>query len=327
MRKCIYMYVFERVCVGLRLRHPHTLLYLHRHTPVSFSIMFMPRLVPFSCLGMLCYKNGSLTREKVRDASIQRLKTVDMGSKLNDPWSVFDRALEDTMIGNEGRVGFYYLEPEIIPTVNHTNLIRRFQIPSSDNGDSPLSLSSFPHPYDDIRACVEGAVISMRLHSASIGLGTQKGCQRVIVTGGGSVNKRILQIIADVFECDVYTSKSGPNAAALGACLRALHGYTMVYDADKDNGNGRDHGINDAGYDSNDLCNKYGKSFMPFHAILNPQSLSMSPPTPSPSNSLSLSSPTELVLQVSPTPSSYPVYRRMLMWYRSLECDIIKQFQ
>lgn len=32
-------------------------------------------------------------------------------------------------------------------------------------------------------------------------------------------------MLADIFGCDVYTSKETSDGAALGACLRAFHGY------------------------------------------------------------------------------------------------------
>ena len=46
----------------------------------------------------------------------------------------------------------------------------------------------------------------------------------ILVTGGGSVNKSILQIIADVFEIEVSPSLI-TNTAASGAAIRALNSH------------------------------------------------------------------------------------------------------
>lgn len=54
-------------------------------------------------MGLLCFKNGSLTRERIRDAYAQ-------GS-----WEEFDKLLESTPRGNFGNVGLYFDNQEILP--------------------------------------------------------------------------------------------------------------------------------------------------------------------------------------------------------------------
>jgi len=67
---------------------------------------------------------------------------------------------------------------------------------------------------------VEGQFLSMRLHGNNIGLVPQK----ILATGGASVNKSLLQVMADVFGTRVQVS-SQPNSASLGAAYRSLHGW------------------------------------------------------------------------------------------------------
>ena len=55
--------------------------------------------------------------------------------------------------------------------------------------------------------------------------------QKVIVTGGASSNKQILQVIADIFQLDVYVNQSTANSAAMGAAYRAF--YSLAWKADK----------------------------------------------------------------------------------------------
>ena len=49
----------------------------------------------------------------------------------------------------------------------------------------------------------------------------------IYVTGGASVNTDILQIMADVQNCSVHQFEV-TNSAALGAALRAAHGYLLA---------------------------------------------------------------------------------------------------
>ena len=74
---------------------------------------------------------------------------------------------------------------------------------------------------DDCRCLIESQALSYKLHSRLLGL---EKISSVIVTGGGSVNKQILQIIADVFECNVIPS-SLANTAASGAAIRAISAH------------------------------------------------------------------------------------------------------
>src|SRR6266540_3366899 len=55
---------------------------------------------------LICFKNGSLAREKVRD-------------RLGAGWPGFNRALESAPPGNRGRVMLPWFDPEITPAVLH----------------------------------------------------------------------------------------------------------------------------------------------------------------------------------------------------------------
>jgi hypothetical protein len=61
---------------------------------------------------MLCYKNGSLAREAVRDAS------------AHGSWSAFNDLLGREPPGNKGRIGFYHYLPEITPTIPAPRVVR-----------------------------------------------------------------------------------------------------------------------------------------------------------------------------------------------------------
>lgn len=152
-----------------------------------------------SFMVMLCYKNGSLNRERIRTA---------VGS---ESWEDFNTLLEKSPPGNEGRLGIYVAEAEITPPLPRGDF--RF--------DSGLgAVDSFPAEVE-ARALVEGSALSMRLHAASIGITNPL---RIIATGGASANTAVLQVISDVFGLPVYTADS-TDSASLGAALRALQGW------------------------------------------------------------------------------------------------------
>lgn len=157
---------------------------------------------PEGYMALVCWKNGSLTREFIRD------------SYARGAWDVFNSLLAKTPPGNGGRIGFYFKEPEITPPVLKTGIYLFDQ-----NNKKVTNVA----PEQNVRAVLESQFLSMRLHCGNIGLKPST----IVATGGASVNKGILRIIADVFGRNVYTIEI-QNSAALGAALRARHGWKCL---------------------------------------------------------------------------------------------------
>lgn len=197
---------------GLRLQEPGDVAISLGTSDTMFGALREPRpsaseghifaspVDPDSYMAMIVYKNGSLTREAIRDAA------------ADGSWSRFETLLARNAPGNGGNIGFYYKEPEITPPVLKTGT-HRF-------GPDARPCPTFA-PETEVRAVVEGQFLSMRLHSGNVGL---KPVQ-ILATGGASANRSILQVMSDVFGVPVFTA-SKPNSAALGAAYRALHGWT-----------------------------------------------------------------------------------------------------
>jgi xylulokinase len=154
---------------------------------------------PNGYMAMVCQKNGSLTRERVRDEF------------AGGTWDAFEKALARTPAGNNGNVGFYIDEPEITPPLLQTGVFR-FDA-------SGTRLDSFA-PDLDARAVVESQFLSLLVHGSNIGLKPAG----ILATGGASTNKSITTIMSNVFGVPVYAGEQ-PDSAALGACYRALHGW------------------------------------------------------------------------------------------------------
>jgi xylulokinase len=147
-------------------------------------------------MGLTCFSNGSLARERVRDA-------------FGMSWTDVSRALDDTPAGNHGRVLIPWFLPEITPPVSVPG-VRRYRL-AEDDGPS------------NVRAVVEAQQMAMALHSRWMAVPVDT----ILATGGAAVNVQILQVMADVFGADVYRSTIA-NSAALGAALRAWHGHVLA---------------------------------------------------------------------------------------------------
>ena len=145
-------------------------------------------------MSLICFKNGSLARERIRD-------------EHGLDWDGFSRALRETPAGNNGALMLPWFDPEITPRVNEPGVHRR----NLDAGDAARN----------IRAVVEAQMLAMANHSTPV---TGGRVTRVLATGGASANREVLQVMADVFDATVYQA-SADNAACLGAALRAFHAH------------------------------------------------------------------------------------------------------
>ena len=143
-------------------------------------------------MGLVCFRNGSLARERIRD-------------RFGLDWPGFAAALRATPAGNGGALLLPWFEAEITP--RRPAGVRSSGLAAADGADH-------------VRAVVEAQAIAMASHSQAL----TGQCRRIIATGGASESRDILQVIADVFAVDVYQDAGG-NAACLGAALRAWHAH------------------------------------------------------------------------------------------------------
>lgn len=151
-------------------------------------------------MALVCYKNGSLTRQEIRDLKAER------------SWESFDSKLKSTPAGNNGSIGFYFKDVEITPPGAHGF----FRFDKDDN-----LVTEFDDPATEVRAVVEGQCLSMRSHASKIGMDKFAS---ILATGGASSNENLTKVLADVFGVPVFIAETA-NSASLGAALRALHGW------------------------------------------------------------------------------------------------------
>jgi xylulokinase len=162
--------------------------------PRGFGHVFGNPAGGFMCL--ICYSNGSLAREAV-------------ANKVGLGWPEFERAiLEQTKPGNEGNLMLPFFVPEITPRLPNA-AVRLFGTPEFEAWRAPAAAA---------RAVVEAQALSMLRHPDWIG----ERPRSILVTGGASKNRGILQVIADVFQAELRTL-SVANASALGGAVRAAN--------------------------------------------------------------------------------------------------------
>ena len=150
---------------------------------------------PVNCdayMGMLCYKNGSLARQAVRD-------------HFRLSWDEFGRVLERTAPTNSIFINFPLTE--ITPFArgvwrfNITDgFLKKVNIFFHTIFSSLFKVDAFSREVE-IRSLIESQMLAKKLHISKFGFNSTG---KLIVTGGASKNRQIVQIIADVFDMEVF---------------------------------------------------------------------------------------------------------------------------
>ena len=190
---------------------------------------------------MICFSNGGRTRERLCDTLVAKEKG----------WGGFDELLgvSDTdgssagvskLAGNGGKLSMHIDVSETVPLINKVGCYKA----NLKQGTSILTGHEEWSEGEEVRAAVQGRIMSMRVNAGKMGLLEDSNVRRrIIVVGGGSNSKGINQIIADVFRGDVLISGApdskaqlngsdffevnssvSVNTASLGAACRAMHG-------------------------------------------------------------------------------------------------------
>ncbi|KAI5808524.1 hypothetical protein DFH27DRAFT_539539 [Peziza echinospora] len=196
--------------------YPSPAYHLFDHPTTSGLYMFM-----------LCYCNGALAREHVRDKIQAHHGRTESGQ---DAWNLFnDTALSSYPLGKKSpsdpaKLGIYFPLPEIVPRSKAGTWRYTYDGKTLSDDTSAWSL-----PDDDARAIIESQALSMRLRAAPLlspcaqnNHKTQP--RRVYLVGGGSRNKAICEIIGQVLggSDGVYQLDVGSNACAVGAAYKAV---------------------------------------------------------------------------------------------------------
>lgn len=97
------------------------------------------------------FKNGSLTRERIRDQF------------AHSSWEEFDALLSCTPPGNDGQLAMFYDEEEINPRgVKGTYRFDGHGRPLPDG-------QGYEHSATEVRALIEGQMLAKRVHAQRLG--------------------------------------------------------------------------------------------------------------------------------------------------------------
>ncbi|KAJ2827790.1 hypothetical protein IWW50_001709, partial [Coemansia erecta] len=178
-------------------------------------------------IAMLCYKNGSLARDWVREQSLGTCSTWDDFSDIADAEPMAPMAF-----------GFYYLSTEILPRAKGVYRFERCEngsitCPSGAKYQQVDEFSNDGHVgssrWSDSRAIIESQFLSMCVDYGHKEAGTMTG---VAITGGASRNPAIQNAIADILGVPVFTTAlqtnkgteiKAPAMPAYGGAVRALN--------------------------------------------------------------------------------------------------------
>lgn len=206
------------------------------YVPSPLYHLFAHPVVPNSYMGMLCYCNGSLAREKVRD------EVNSAAGDTSGSWDRFNAIAEaemakGTILGSSSssssstkykQIGFFFPLPEIIPSVRaqQTRLI----LVTDDNGQQrqqqPHKVLQWENsPAADVLGILESQGLSIRSRLAPMLTSSDQRPRRIYFVGGASANKVICEALSRVLVPSegAYRVQDMKDACAVGAAAKAVY--------------------------------------------------------------------------------------------------------
>jgi len=179
---------------------------------------------------MLCYKNGGLAREHVRNSLNKSLSADPKSWDHFNQYAISTPPLAQKSQSDPMRMGLFFPRPEIVPNVDAGQW--RYEYSPQSQSLKKLTIDA---QETDPRAIIESQMLSCRLRAAALmaphkspegGKDLPPQPRRVYLVGGGSVNPAIAQICGEVLGGveGVYRLDIGGNACALGAAYKAVWG-------------------------------------------------------------------------------------------------------
>lgn len=213
--------------------------------------MFLHPTMKNHYMGMICYCNGSLPREQLKD-------------KLDPPtWDHFNQVLDaqsesDSGNNNDNEIGVFFPLDEIVPGVRKQTKRYNFDIKTGNLKD-PIKNDGTDHVKKDIRTIVESQALSCRVRCTPLLSNDEQGNKdtssqgdstttekvkfdydefpldnyakikpnRIFFVGGASQNDSLIKKFAQVLGSnhdEIYRLKT-TNSCALGGSYKALWSY------------------------------------------------------------------------------------------------------
>lgn len=184
---------------------------------------------PMSCakepqyFRMLCYANGSRTREAVRDGVFFAKGSIRAADETRPrSWSEFDEAVASVEPGclPQCKVATIYLAPEIVPRIAGKEHVDVHTVAHVLSGKADFEETTVSWA-ETCRLVAETRALTIAVHGQAMD-GALFKPRRVLMAGGGSASKAMQQVFADVLDAPVF-AHAGVSSAAVGAARRAFH--------------------------------------------------------------------------------------------------------
>lgn len=215
------------------------LLVTKHYVPSSSYHTFIHPTIPESYMGMICYCNGALAREKVRDLLNEK------AAREREDWTLFDELLSKSHF--EDRLGVFFPLGEIVPN-------RKAQTLRAKLVDGHVEIVDSWDVEIDVGTIVQSQALSCRARAAPMlsvkretvdGINTlefdgkpiskehlSQRPHKVVFVGGASKNSAIVQKMGEILGGDETLRFDNPNACALGGAFKASWGvYCEEFDA------------------------------------------------------------------------------------------------
>ncbi|CEP62659.1 xylulokinase LALA0_S06e00738g [Lachancea lanzarotensis] len=213
------------------------LLVTDQYHPSPNYHLFLHPTIPKHYMGMICYCNGALAREKIRDEL----------SETHD-WEPFNTAVTSQSLNNDNEIACYFPLGEIVPNVPSSYRRAIFGKSSDGKGVELNLVESFENVAHDAKNIVESQALSCRVRISPLlsedcadtncRMGSSlvhfdcdnfplteytKRPRRAFFVGGASKNDAIVTRFAQVLGATEGNFRlETPNSCALGGCYRAL---------------------------------------------------------------------------------------------------------
>lgn len=205
------------------------------HPSADYHLFIHPTLSNHY-MGMICYCNGALARERIRD-HINGGPTKD--------WKCFNDAVNDTKLNNDDEVGIYFPLGEIVPSVPAVYKRAKFDV---SIGHIKEFVDKFADDRHDAKNIVESQALSCRVRISPLltsevpveGLAKNLNVRfdyddiplsqyysrrpkRAFFVGGASKNDAIVNKFIEVLGATEGNYRlETPNSCALGGCYKAI---------------------------------------------------------------------------------------------------------
>ncbi|CAI4036762.1 hypothetical protein SMKI_16G0660 [Saccharomyces mikatae IFO 1815] len=219
------------------------------HPSPNYHLFIHPTL-PGHYMGMICYCNGSLAREKIRE------QLNSEHAEKSDDWALFNQAVLDDSENNDNELGVYFPLGEIVPSVK---AVEKRVIYDTKTGRIERVVEKFKDKTHDAKNIVESQALSCRVRISPLLSDSNtrseqklnedtivkfdydesplreylnKRPERTFFVGGASKNEAIVKKFAQVIGATKGNFRlETPNSCALGGCYKAM--WSFLYDSDK----------------------------------------------------------------------------------------------